>query len=72
MEKQLYVQENSLSYEVEQSCRQFVDFGLSKGLSNEEAFQLIDTALELVSQGRGDEWINIAQNAIDRVSNKNI
>ncbi|MGN7198390.1 hypothetical protein ACTHS9_31055 [Bacillus mycoides] len=69
MEKQLYVQENSLSDEVEQTCHQFVDFGLDKGLSVKESCALLGELADLVDQGRGNEWIAIVQNAIHKANN---
>ncbi|PFM56240.1 hypothetical protein COJ52_19080 [Bacillus cereus] len=70
MEKQLCVQENSLSDEVEQTCRQFVHFGLDKGLSEKESCALLGELADLVDQGRGDEWTAIAQDAIYKANNK--
>lgn len=70
MEKRLYVQENSLSDGVEQSCLQLVYFGLDKGLSIKESFALLGKLIDLVEEGRGDEWTVIAQDTIHKVSNK--
>ncbi|MCC2430687.1 hypothetical protein LKL81_26100 [Bacillus paranthracis] len=70
MEKQLQVKENTLNDEIEQTCRQFIHFGLDKGLSAKESCALLEELMDLVEEGRGDEWTAIAQDAIHKANNK--
>lgn len=69
IEKQFNQEEFDI--EMRKTLEKFINVAMNKGMSKEEAFQLVDVAMDLVTQGRGEEWIDIAQNAIDRVNNKN-
>lgn len=56
--------------EMEETLEKFISVVMNKGLSKEEAFQLIDVAMDLVTEGRGNEWMAIAQDAIHKANNK--
>lgn len=56
--------------EMRKTLEKFTNIAMKKGMSKEEAFQLVDLAMDLVTQGRGEEWLDIAQDAINKISNK--
>ena len=68
--KQQFNQE-TFDIEMKKTLEKFVSVAMNKGLLKEEAFQLIDVAIDLLEQGRGDEWIAIAQDAIDKANDDN-
>lgn len=57
--------------EMKETLEKFISVTMNKGLSKEEAFRLIDVAMDLVTEGRGNEWIDIAQDAIHKASDEN-
>ncbi|MGH0680994.1 hypothetical protein ACQVPP_27985 [Bacillus luti] len=63
--------QKTFDIEMKKTLEKFVSVAMNKGLSKEEAFQLIDVAMDLVTQGRGDEWMDIAQDAIDKANDEN-
>ncbi|PHE83681.1 hypothetical protein COF80_22655 [Bacillus toyonensis] len=68
--KQQFNQE-TFDIEMRKTLEKFVSVAMNKGLSKEEAFRLIDVAMDLVTEGRGNEWIDIAQDAIHKASDEN-
>ncbi|HDR6313052.1 TPA: hypothetical protein QCU60_005079 [Bacillus cereus] len=63
--------QEKFNIEMRKTLEKFISVAMNKGLSKEEAFQLIDVAMDLLEQGRGDEWIAIAQDSIDKANDDN-
>ncbi|HFK1767407.1 TPA: hypothetical protein ACGXQA_006086 [Bacillus mobilis] len=68
IEKQFNQEEFDI--EMRKTLEKFINVAMNKGMSKEEAFQLIDVAMDLVTEGRGNEWMAIAQDAIHKANNK--
>ncbi|KIV72241.1 hypothetical protein SZ39_2666 [Bacillus mycoides] len=47
----------------------FIHKGIDKGLSVKESCALLGELADLVDQGRGNEWIAIAQDVIHKANN---
>ncbi|HDR4579034.1 TPA: hypothetical protein QCQ73_005477 [Bacillus cereus] len=62
--------QEKFNIEMRKTLEKFTNIAMKKGMSKEEAFQLADLAMDLVTQGRGEEWLDIAQDAINKISNK--
>ncbi|HGH7177767.1 TPA: hypothetical protein ACJMKJ_005423 [Bacillus wiedmannii] len=68
IEKQFNQEEFDI--EIRKTLEKFTNIAMNKGMSKEEAFQLVDLAIDLVTEGRGNEWMAIAQDAIHKANNK--
>ncbi|MEW5208036.1 hypothetical protein [Bacillus cereus] len=66
IEKQFNQEEFDI--EMRKTLEKFTNVAMNKGMSKEEAFRLVDLAIDLVTQGRGEEWLDIAQDAINKIS----